>query len=74
MSPMDAMIGQVPMSEALRSELAAAQQRIADLEREIERLREAEASAPGTHVTDMRLLEMECMLVKQAMERSARRA
>jgi transcriptional regulator of acetoin/glycerol metabolism len=64
-----AVLDQAPSSESMPTELAVANKRIAELEGELRRLREAGVHVPGTALTDMRLLEVEGFLVKQAMDR-----
>ena len=68
MTLMDATIQRIPNPDALQAELGHARRRVAELETELRRLRgESGASTPS--LADMRLLEVECMLVRQAMER-----
>lgn len=70
MSLMDATIQRIPNSDALQAELGHARRRVAELETELRRLRgESGAAAATPSLADMRLLEVECMLVRQAMER-----
>jgi transcriptional regulator of acetoin/glycerol metabolism len=70
MATLDAVPASTPHADALRSDLEAARTRIAELETELQRLRgEPVADGPPTPFHDMRLLDVEGRLVKQAMER-----
>jgi transcriptional regulator of acetoin/glycerol metabolism len=69
MSLMYAVLDPAPASESMPTELAVALKRIAELEGELRRLREAGAHVPTSSMTDMRLLDVEGLLVKQAMDR-----
>jgi transcriptional regulator of acetoin/glycerol metabolism len=66
MSPTDWVLEHAP--DPVRTELAVAQKRIAELEHELQKLREGTPSANGA-LTDMRLLDVEGLLIKLAMQR-----
>ena len=67
---MDAIQERTPDTETVQSELTYARRRVAELENELRRLRgEPIVPAAASALTDMRLLEVEGMLVRQAMER-----
>ena len=56
--------------ERLEFELRSAQRRVSELEAEIRQLRAGTGPVPaGTSLAEMRLLDVEGVLVKQAMER-----
>jgi transcriptional regulator of acetoin/glycerol metabolism len=69
MSVMDATLDRSATPDPL-TELGHARRRVAELENELRRLRaESGNGAAPASLTDMRLLEVEGMLVRQAMER-----
>lgn len=70
MSLMDATLERTPNTDTLQAELGHARRRVVELETELRRLRaESGAVATPSSLTDMRLLEVEGMLVRQAMTR-----
>jgi len=70
MSVMDSTLDRSANPDNLQAELGHARRRVAELENELRRLRaESGPGASAAPLTDMRLLEVEGMLVRQAMER-----
>jgi transcriptional regulator of acetoin/glycerol metabolism len=66
---MDAMQERTLDNDTVQSELTYARRRVAELENELRRLRGEPAVPTPSSINDMRLLEVEGMLVRQAMER-----
>jgi len=67
---MDVIQERTPDTETVQSELTYARRRVAELENELRRLRgEPIVPAAASTLTEMRLLEVEGLLVRQAMER-----
>jgi len=70
MAPTDAVLESMSTTDTLRADLETARRRVAELETELRRLRaEASNTVPSTSFPEMRLLDVEGRLVKQAMER-----
>jgi transcriptional regulator of acetoin/glycerol metabolism len=69
MAGMNAVFDPTAVSDTMQTELAVARRRIAELEGELRRWREGAAPAAHASFTEMRLLDVEGLLVKQAMER-----
>src|SRR5258708_1334399 len=67
---MDAVREHVPPSDAARADLRAALDRINELESELRRVRAEHATATPATIPHMRLMEVEALLVRQAMERA----
>jgi transcriptional regulator of acetoin/glycerol metabolism len=70
MSGMNAVLGHQSETDPTHTELGAARRRVAELETELRRLRgESLPHGQSSPFMEMRLLEVEGLLVKQAMER-----
>jgi transcriptional regulator of acetoin/glycerol metabolism len=66
---MDMVLNSIPDTDALRADLETARRRVAELEGEVRRLRAETVGTTAAPFTEMRLLEVEGRLVRQAMER-----
>jgi transcriptional regulator of acetoin/glycerol metabolism len=70
MSSTDATLERTPETDTVQSELTYARRRVAELETELRRLRgEPALASAAPSLTEMRLLDVEGLLVRQAMER-----
>jgi transcriptional regulator of acetoin/glycerol metabolism len=69
MAPMDMVLNSIPDTDVLRADLEMARRRVAELETEVRRLRAETTGTSPAPFTELRLLEVEARLVRQAMER-----